>query len=92
MRITLNYFGQLRQFADKETEARDCVDGTGLVSLLEQATQDYGPEFGNVLLDGNSALRPSVMVLVNETPVDKEAPPSLSDGDAVSLLAAIAGG
>ena len=92
MNITLTYFGQLRQLAGVESETRTFEDGASLTGLLEDVAAGHGERFGAILFDENHALRPSVMILVNETPVDKGSLPSLSDQDKVSLLPAIAGG
>ena len=92
MKITLNYFGQLRHHAGCESESRSIADGCSLSDALREVAADHGPEFSVILLDDSGELRPSVMLLVNDTPVDKAALPALSNGDAVSVLPAIAGG
>jgi molybdopterin converting factor small subunit len=92
MSVTLNYFGQLRQFAGAESEAVELSGDGALVSVLKGRAEQHGEKFGGILFADDGALRPSVMVLVNDAAVNKAAPPALNDGDQVKLLAAIAGG
>ena len=92
MNVTFSYFGQLRQFADKESESREFPDGTPLAEAIKSVVDEYGEGFSRVLLDEDGGVRPSVMVLVNDVPADKSALPELKDNDKISLLAAIAGG
>lgn len=92
MQVTLNYFGQLRQFADKESDSRQYAQGTPLLDVLQDVAGVYGEGFGAILFDASGELRPSVMVLVNDVPVNKHQLPTLEEDDNVSLFAAIAGG
>jgi molybdopterin converting factor small subunit len=92
MKVTLNYFGQLRHIADKETEDWDCPEGSSIADVVKEAADEYGEDFGNIVFDGAGQLRPSLMVMVNDVPADKEALPGLRENDRITLLAAIAGG
>jgi len=91
MTIKLHLFGQLRHLADAETLDLDIADGTPLMRVLSDTARAQGDEFAGILLDGDG-VRPSMMVLLNDDPIDKANPPALQDGDAITLLSAIAGG
>ena len=92
MSVTVNYFGQLRQFAGVESEPVDVSGEATVQGVLTDLAGRHGEKFGNVLFAEGGGLRPSVMVLVNDAPINKAEPRALADGDRVNLLAAIAGG
>ena len=92
MNVTMEYFGQIRQSAGAESEATVLAAGATALDAVTAAAARHGAAFRRIVLDDAGALRRSVMVLVNDTPVSKASPPALKDGDRVKLLAAIAGG
>ena len=92
MKITVNYFGQLRQITGKDTDGEDCPEQTGLAALISNLALRYGDKFSRIVLDEAGQLRPSILISVNGNIVDKKSPPALKDGDQVSLLTAMAGG
>ncbi len=92
MRVTVQYMGQLGHLAERSEESRELPEGASLLSLLEGLSAQYGEAFGHIVFTGENRIRPSMMVLVNDVPVEKTTPPVLRDGDQVTLLAAIAGG
>jgi molybdopterin converting factor small subunit len=92
MKITMNYFGQLRNAAGAESEDVELDAGATVQDAVASRIDAHGDVFRTVLLAEDGGLRPSVMVLVNDTPAPKSPPASLSEGDQVKLLAAIAGG
>ena len=91
MKIKLVYLGQLRQLAGIGEEERDAADGATVQDVALACAQQHGEAFASVIV-GDGGLRPSLMVLVNGSAIDKSAPIVLSEGDEVTLLAAIAGG
>ena len=91
MTITVNYLGQLRNFAGVETESRD-VESSDIMDVVRNLSDAYGDDFGRVLLADDGNLRPSVMILVNDNPVQKDSLPPLKEGDKLTLMTAIAGG
>ena len=92
MNISLHYLGQLRHIAGVESEEHSVADTTTLIDLLQQVAAGHDEGFGRILFDDAGALRASVMVLINDAPVEKASPPALADGASVTLLPAIAGG
>ncbi len=92
MKVTLNYMGQLRYLSGKASEQVDCAGGRSLSEMLTEVSKAYDQRFIDVIFDDAGALRSSLMIVVNDKPVDKELVQSLSDGDSITLLTAIAGG
>jgi len=92
MKVTLEYFGQLRPAAGVNAESMEVTDGTTAQDALKQVALKYGGVFSRIVLDDNGGIRPSLMVIVNERAIDKSTPHLLANGDAVGLLAAMAGG
>lgn len=92
MKVTLNYMGQLRYLSGKDSEQIDCAGGRSLSEMLTEVSKAYDQRFVDVIFDSAGDLRPSLMIVVNDKTADKELTQSLSDGDSVTLLTAIAGG
>lgn len=92
MDITLKLFGQLRHLADQEEMIVGVEDDTTVEDVLMEVSADFGDDFRNILFDEKGMLRPSMMVLLNDTPVDKSDPTIVDDGDTLTVLPAIAGG
>jgi molybdopterin converting factor small subunit len=92
MKVTMNYFGQLRNAAGAESEEVELDAGATVQDAVSSRIDAHGDVFRTVLLGEDGVLRPSVMVLVNDAPAAKTPPATLNDGDRVKLLAAIAGG
>ncbi len=92
MKITINYFGQLGQFAGKMSETRQCRDRLGLSELLSDVARDYGGNFRRLVVDDRGHPRPSLLIAVNGEAAPGGSSPALSDGDEVTLLPPIAGG
>ncbi len=92
MRVTLSYFGPLRHAAGVDGETRHCQEGSTLTDVLKEAATDQGERFAAILFGEAGELLSSVLVLVNDMPVNKDPSSQLRDGDQVVLLPAIAGG
>ncbi len=92
MKVTLTYYGQLRQIAGVESQSSEYPHPIGLGDLIADLGKRYGPDFGKILFDESNRLRPSVIILLNDALVAREPLPLLKDGDKVVLLPAIAGG
>lgn len=91
MSVQVTLFGQLRHLANQDTLLRP-LDGSGtLAEFLESLCTELGEDFRRLLLE-EKRVRASVLVLINDTPIDKAQPPKLHDGDHLTLLPAIAGG
>lgn len=91
MNVTVHFYGQLRQFTGVESVTDACVEGATVADHLKALADRYGERFAGAVFDGD-ALRPSVMVLVNDGAIQKSEPRPLAEGDTITLLTAIAGG
>lgn len=92
MKVTIEYFGQLRQAAGTAAEQVEAGTGATAQDVLKRAADRHGDAFRLIALGDDGAIRSSLMVLVNEAPIVKSRPYELKDGDRIRLLAAIAGG
>ena len=92
MKITLHYLGPLRYAAGMDAETWQGGENALLTQALNEAASRHPEQFATILFDARGELRPSLLVLVNEVPVDRNPLPRLHDGDEVTLLPAIAGG
>lgn len=93
MKVTIVYEAQLREVAG-QSEA--VMDATGLASLaaLLQHVAAQNESLRPRLLDEHGDLLPSLLVFLNEQPVEhgRVAAHPLADGDTVLLLPPISGG
>ena len=88
MKITFSYFAQIRKAAGTESETIEVPDGATALAALKYI--DHGKEFHILLFDESDALRPVILLIVNEdvTPPDQV----LSDGSHIQLFSPVAGG
>lgn len=92
MKVKFQYFGQLGEIAGKTDDEAEIQEGMALDRAIGERAEAYGGAFRRMALDADGRLRLSVMILLNGAMVDRQCPPTLRDGDEVSLLPAIAGG
>lgn len=92
MKITIEYNGQLRHLAQKESDTIDVEEGTPIPEIITRAAAAYDDTFRVILFDASGDLLPSALVLLRDEPVNRESWPTLSDGDVLTLLPPIAGG
>ncbi|MBP8130009.1 MAG: MoaD/ThiS family protein [Candidatus Hydrogenedentes bacterium] len=92
MNITVHLLGQLGHIAGRDSVAVEAEDAASVREVVLHVTAAHGASFREIVFTPDGAFRPSLMVLCNEVPIDKDAPPKLRDGDQVTLLTAIAGG
>lgn len=92
MKITVHLLGQLRHAAGRDAIVIEAPPNTTLTDVIRQAAANYDAAFRAIVFNETGALRPSLMVLYNETPIDKDSLPTLRDGDQITLLTAISGG
>jgi molybdopterin converting factor small subunit len=84
--------GQLRYLTGKDCEEIECFDRASLAKIITVASKAYDKRFLDIILDENGAIQPSLIVIVNDEPAGENLTQGLSDGDAVTILTAIAGG
>lgn len=88
MKITFNYYAQIRRFAGTETETVAVVPGATVLGALK--TLNHGDEFAALLFDASGALHPVIILVVNGVPSAPDQP--VKDGDVVHVFSPVAGG
>jgi molybdopterin converting factor small subunit len=88
MKIKFNYFAQIRKKAGVESEMVDVANGATVLAALK--TLKHGDEFKGLLFDESGALRPVILLVVNEVPASPDR--KLNDGDCVQVFSPVAGG
>lgn len=92
MKISLQLYGPLGRFAREHTPERVFPEPVALPEVLSAFLADCEPAAREIVFDAQGRVRPSLLVLVNDAQVSRTAPPTLKDGDKITLLTAIAGG
>jgi sulfur carrier protein ThiS len=92
MKVNVMMFGQLKALDRGHTQMREVHENTTLEHLLEDIVGERGPALAEIIFDGGRRLHPSLIVILNDRPVNKEQPCMLQDGDRLMLIPAIAGG
>lgn len=92
MQVTINLLGQLRHLAACDAVSLEIPDGATVAEAVFALGAEQGAAFLAIVSDEAGALRPSLMVLHNDMPIDKAVPPALRAGDEITLLTAISGG
>ena len=92
MKITIEYHGQLRHVAQKESDTVEVAENTPIPAIITQVAAHYDDTFRVILFDAAGDLLPSALILLRDEPVDRVQWPVLSDGDVLTLLPPIAGG
>lgn len=88
MKITFNYFAQIRQQAGVATETIDLPEATSALDALKSI--DHGDAFRSLIFNESGELRPVILLIVNDVPVSPDAP--LVDGNQVQIFSPVAGG
>ena len=88
MKVTFNYFAQIRKAAGAESETVEVSDSTTALAALQ--TADHGAEFQSLLFNESGALHPVILLIVNEGVSASDT--VLNDGDQVQVFSPVAGG
>jgi molybdopterin converting factor small subunit len=92
MRITFRYTSQLATAAGTSEEAIDIANGTVLVEMLRNLSEQHGPEFSKFVVNDDGHPVPTLVVAVNGTQVDLRDDVSLEDESEVILITPMSGG
>ena len=90
MRVNVLYMTQIRRSAGRATEAVESAGPLTLLELLRTLAERHGAGFRGLLLDETEEPRKSLLFFVGDEHADLQR--SLRDGDAVTILAPMAGG
>ena len=92
MKVTVTYFGQLRQSAGVESEILELAENATYLDLLADRSDQYSESFRKMLLEETGQPRSSIIIVANGSALDKKSLPPLQDGDEITFLTPIAGG
>lgn len=92
MRITVEYTAHLKRAVGTGLEEIEIEESSGIAELIETVLALHGKKLRNQMLNAQGKVNPSVIIAVNGEQVYLESGRRLREGDAVVLLAAIAGG
>jgi molybdopterin converting factor small subunit len=92
MQVAVRYMAQLRQAAGTSSESVALDGPCSVRQLVLILAERHGRPLRDLLLDAGGAVQPTTLVFVGDRQVDWEAPPTLRDGDQVTLLSPMAGG
>ena len=90
MHITVHYLTQIRRAAGCASETIDVPAGCTLEVCLHQIAERHDSAFRALLLDDANAVRRSLLFFVGDDHVELSR--GLRDGEAISILAPMAGG
>jgi molybdopterin converting factor small subunit len=90
VRVTVHYMTQIKQVAGCSSEPVEIRAGSCLADLLLHLAEHHGDAFRGMLLDEAAMPRKSLLFFVGEEHAELTRP--LREGDAVTLLAPMAGG
>lgn len=94
MKLHVQYTAQLRAAIGRNEEEVELPDGSSLAELLVHLAANCGPGAEPHLLTDRQQVRPSLLLVVNDTAVSSSQAAStmLRSGDKVILLPPIGGG
>jgi len=92
MRIRVDYYGQSRQIAEKESEFLEMPPGAGAREVILRLAEMYGEKMTYLLLTEEGTPRRSVILAVNDVSVDAGASGCLNENDVLAVLPAVSGG
>jgi len=90
MDIKVAFTTQLKAALGKSEESVTLESGATVQDVISSLATVYPDEFNQLVLSADGQLVPSILLSVNDQQVDVTA--GLSDGDTLTLLAAISGG
>jgi molybdopterin converting factor small subunit len=90
MRVTVHYLAQIKRAAGCNFEHVDSLEGATLREFLRALAERHDSPFRSLLLDDVGEPRKSLLFFVGDQHV--EVSQSLSDGDALMILAPMSGG
>jgi molybdopterin converting factor small subunit len=92
MNITVSYGGQLAHAIGRKREKVECKGPIELPALLADLAVRHGDAIRPFLFDEGGSIRKSLLVALNDSSVNLSLPPTLNEGDEVTLLPPISGG
>jgi len=92
MRITIQYWAQARQAAQRDAETIELDGPCGIAQLLQKLAQAHGEQLRRIVLAGDSTPHPSLVLVLRDQQVSADFREPLRDGDVLAIIPPIAGG
>jgi molybdopterin converting factor small subunit len=92
MKITVEYSGQIKKAAGCQREDLDIDDGASAQDVVARVADAHGEPLASFLLDDERRLRATVLAFVNNEQLHWGTSRSLTGGDEIVFMSAIAGG
>ena len=92
MKIKVEYTAQMKVAAGVASEDLDVEASCSIKELLKIAADKHGEKLYELIFDSNSAVRPSILIALNDEQVYMDKPVTLKENDHVALLSPMAGG
>jgi MoaD family protein len=89
--ITLRLFASLRDLAGQK-EIKIEKDAATMQEVLAEFATRFGARAHDMLFDADGNIWPSVMLLINDQPTEREPGTPVKSGDVISILLPTAGG
>ena len=91
MRVTVEYFAQLRAAAGCDAEEITCDDDATVDDVIVAACAAHA-ELASLVVDGDGARHPWILVSMDGAVIEAGATPPVSDGTILVLSSPISGG
>ena len=92
MEITVEFTTQLKAALGCGERAIQLDDHATVAAAVDQLASQLDAPTRELLVDGQGALLPSIIVCLNDQQVERASESTLKDGDRLTLLSAISGG
>ena len=92
MKVTVRFFGQVRQAAGKDSEILEIDPATTPRAVVQRLAESSGEPLRSHLLGDDGEVRSSLVLVIGDEQVDLDTTSPLADGDELTILPPIAGG
>lgn len=92
MKVTMNYFAQVRKAAGVPSEQLELVEGADTLAAIRTAADRHGEDFRALVLTEKDQARAGLLILVNSVPAPPGTRRDLREGDEVAVFTPVSGG
>ena len=92
MKVTVNYWAQVKNAAGKASEEVDLVEPCSVQELVSRLAAANGDPLKSFLLDDSGSPRTNLLLIVGDRHVNWDDSCRVQDGDVVTILPPISGG
>lgn len=92
MKVTIEFFGQIRQAAGKDEEVVEIEEAATPRTTVQRLAETSGEPLRSHLLGEGGELRPSLVLVIGDEQIELDSDKPLTDGERLTILPPIAGG